>query len=231
MTHDPYRRWDDADAVARFAGKTSADFFRTETHFLSPIAHELESVLDIGCASGRFVDLLASLGAHPAYTGIDISPGQLASARRLYPHAAFHLGNALDLDLEGGFDLVNATGVMQHEPRFAALIARMVGWSRRWVLFDVKFAPVGEDIVDTARAHAGTPEHPLYFNILSATGFLERLCRLEGIARASVYGYETPPNLSTTLPPEATMLVSAGVLLERGPAPVVLEHDLPDGVA
>lgn len=229
MTDDPYRRWDDADAVDRFAAKQAEDFFRTETRFLAPIAGTLGSVLDVGCASGRFMELLASLGARPAYTGIDISPGQVASARALYPAATFHLGNALDLAIEGGFDLVNATGVMQHEPRFAALIARMIGWSRRFVLFDVKLSALDEDIVDIARAHAGTPENPLFFNVLSARRFLDRLRALEGIAAATVHGYVTAPNRSTTLPPEVTTLVSAGVLLERGEGPVRLATELPEG--
>jgi len=231
MTDKPYRRWDDADAVDRFATKQATDFFRTETRFLAPIAGEVGSVLDVGCASGRFMELLASLGTRPAYTGIDISPGQIASARLLYPGASFHLGNALELAIEGRFDLVNATGVMQHEPRLAALIDRMVSWSRRFVLFDVKLAAIDDDIVDIARAHAGTPENPLYFNVLSARGFLDRLRALDGIGAATVYGYVTPPNRSTTLPPEVTTLVSAGVLLERGEGPVRLAAELPGELA
>lgn len=231
MTRDPYRRWDDADAVDRFAAKSAADFFRTETRFLAPIAAELGSVLDVGCASGRFMDLLASLGARPAYTGIDISPGQITSARALYPEATFHLGNALEIPIEGRFDLVNATGVMQHEPRFAALIARMLTWSRRFVLFDVKLSDLDDDIVDVERARAGTPESPLFFNVLSARCFLERLRALDGVATATVYGYVTEPNRSTTLPPEVATLVSAGVLLERGDGPVRLANELPEGLA
>jgi SAM-dependent methyltransferase len=231
MSNDRYRRWDDADAVERFAAKTAGDFFRTETHFLADAARDLESVLDIGCASGRFVELLAALGVHPAYTGIDISPEQIASARRLYPDADFHLGNALELAITGPFDLVNATGVMQHEPRFAELIARMVDWSRRYVLFDVKLSDLDEDIVDITRSHAGTPEHPLFFNILSARRLIERLRALPGIARFALYGYETPPNASTTIPAEMTRLVSAGVFLELGQGPATVTTELPEGLA
>lgn len=231
MTTDRYRRWDDPDAVDRFAAKTAGDFFRTETHFLKDRANDLASVLDVGCASGRFMELLSVLGARPAYTGIDISAEQIASAQRLYPDADFHLGNALELAIAGPFDLVNATGVMQHEPRFAELIARLVAWSSRWVLFDVKLSDLDEDIVDIARSHAGTPEHPLFFNILSAQRLLERLRAMDGIARASVYGYATPPNASTTIPPEVTRLVSAGVFLELGQGPAVIQTELPGGMA
>lgn len=231
MTTQRYRRWDDPDAVDRFAAKSASDFFRTETHFLGARARGLRSVLDIGCASGRFMELLSVLGAHAAYTGIDISAEQIASARRLYPDADFHLGNALELDIAGPFDLVNATGVMQHEPRFAELIARMIAWSARYVLFDVKLSDLDEDIVDITRSHAGTSEHPLFFNILSTRRLIERLQGQEGIVRAAIYGYETPPNASTTIPSEVTRLVSAGVFLEVGEGPATIETELPQGLA
>ena len=231
MTRGSYRRWDDRDAVERFAAKTADDFFATETHFLEGRTDKLDRVLDIGCASGRFIELLASMACHPTYTGADISAEQIASARQLYPESSFHLGNALDLDIEGPFDLVNATGVMQHEPRFAELINRMTCWSRRYVMFDVKLSPLGEDILDIARAHAGTADHPLFFNVLSTGRLLERLRALPGVSRAALYGYETAPNASTTVPPEVTRLVSAGVFLELGQGPVSLSVELPEGFA
>ena len=230
MSNERYRRWDDADAVARFASKTPGDFFATETHFLEGRTDDIASVLDIGCASGRLVELLASYGCHPAYTGVDISAEQVASASALYPEASFHRGNALALALPGGFDLVNATGVMQHEPRLHDLIRRMVGWSRCYVLFDVKLSDLDEDVIDITRSHAGTAQHPLFFNVLSARRFLDFLRDLDGIAAAAVFGYETPPNRNTTLPPEITRLVSAGVFLGVGEGPAALSVDLPEGL-
>lgn len=229
MINDTYSRWDDNDAVEHFAAKTASDFFETEIRFLDPIARNLSSVLDIGCASGRFAELLASLGVFPAYCGMDISSKQIASARELYPQADFHLGNALELTVDGVFDLVNATGVMQHEPRFSELIERMIAWSRRYVLFDVKLSTLEEDIIDKARASAGTPEHPLHFNILSTNRLLDRLEHLTKISRVEVFGYETIPNRNTTVPQEVSRLASAGVFLEIGNGPARPHVDLPKG--
>lgn len=229
MTRETDRRWDDPDAVDRFAAKTAGDFFATETHFLRDHAAELSSVLDIGCASGRFIELLASYGVDPAYTGVDISAEQIASARRLYPTACFHHGNVLDLDLQGPFDLVNATGVMQHEPAFSDLIGRMIALSGRYVLFDVKLSMLDAHISDLDRARAGTSEHPLFFNVLSTSRFLAELAEQDGVSRVALYGYETRPNASTTVPPELDRLVSAGVFLERGEGPANVTFDLPEG--
>lgn len=231
MTRETYRRWDDPDAVDRFAAKTADDFFATETHFLHDRAGGLSSVLDIGCASGRFIELLASFGAHPDYTGVDISAEQIASARSLYPHARFFHGNALDLDLQGPFDLVNATGVMQHEPQFNRLIQRMLGLSERYVLFDVKLSLLDDHISDLTRARAGTSEHPLYFNVLSTSRFMAELAGFAGVSSIALYGYETAPNASTCVPPELDRLVSAGVFLERGQGPASVTFELPAGFA
>ena len=148
-----------------------------------------------------------------------------------YPHGTFHHGNALDLDVEDVVDLVNATGVMQHEPRFAALIDRMIAWSRCYILFDMKLSMLDDDIIDITRSHAGTAEHPLHFNVLSTRRLLQRLAALPGITRAAIYGYETTPNRNTTIPSEVTRLVSAGVFLEVGIGPVNLDIELPSGFA
>jgi len=215
VPRDHHCRWDDKDAVEQFAHKSVGDFFRSETRFLKDIAGEIESVLDIGCAAGRFIELLAHYGIKPRFTGIDVSAASLRLARQAYPQALFIEADALECNLTKTYTLVNATGVCQHEPRFSALIPRMIDWSSRYVLFDVKFAALDEHLVDIERAYCGDV-HRLYYILLSPTKFLGFLRRLPNLARISIYGYATPTNARTVVPQDIGTIVSAGVLLEKG---------------
>lgn len=216
---DPhYRRWNQDDIVDRFAGKSAGDFFDSETRLLKPIASTIKSVIDIGCASGRFVELLTTLGATPRYTGLDLSEASVARARALYPAHDFHCVNALTFEPENTADLVNATGVMQHEPRFDDLLSRMISWSRRHVLFDVKLASMPNHLADIDRAYIAS-DPPMYFVVLSAQQFLQEISERRDISRAEFFGYATPRNAKAVLPTRMGELVSAGVLLEIGTPP------------
>ena len=215
-----YRRWQDPDLVERFASKGVEEFFQTETRFLEGHGREISSVLDIGCASGRMLELLTRYTAKQDYTGVDIIPENIERAQQLYPEAQFHLGNALDFYPGRRYDLVNATGVCQHEPRFEALIGHMLSLSDRYVMFDVKLAHVGDHVIDMKRSFCAVGENRLYFVLLSLRPFLEFLRDLPNVAEIDVFGYETPPSRATRLPSDVERIVSAGVYLVRGNAPV-----------
>src|SRR5262245_40804717 len=52
-------------------------------------------VLDVGCASGRFLDWLWSWGASPSYLyGIDLRPEPIAAAERRHPERHYMVGSA-----------------------------------------------------------------------------------------------------------------------------------------
>lgn len=212
---DHYSRWNDPEIVERFASKTADDFFASEIRLLAPIARQIESVIDIGCASGRFIELLHRLGTAPSYTGIDLSAASIARARALYPEHAFHCTNALDFALGGQADLVNATGVMQHEPRFAELIRLMLAWSRRFVLFDVKLGDTPAHVIDIETSYVES-EPRLYFVVLSPQQLIDELSSMAGIRRIKLYAYATTPNRRVHLPATVGAIRSAGVLLEKG---------------
>ncbi len=231
LSNDYYSRWSAPDCVRSFGDKDIGDFFQSETRFLSEIAPRVETVLDVGCASGRFLDLLRQWRENVSFTGVDISAANIANARKLYPEARFEHANALDFCPESKFDLVNATGVMQHEPRFEELIRNMLSWSDRFVLFDVKLAFIEQHIVDRLVSFAGEGADRLYFIILSYPGLRAFLKSLAGIARVSVYGYVTQLNERTHVPDHIGQLVSAGILIEKGEPPrsgPKIEEALPD---
>lgn len=219
--------WNDSAYVEKFAHKEAKDFFPSERHFLDSVGTDISSVLDIGCSSGRFLELLHTKSLGIAYTGIDISERAIQSACALYPEATFHAGDALSLSLSGTYDLVNATGVFQHETRFDGLLDRMIDWSARYILFDVKLAVLDSHIVDIEKSHSTIGGNRVPFIILNTESFLQDLSNRDGLSEISIFGYETPRNAVTFLPDQIHPLVSAGVLLKKGASPAKIEIELP----
>ena len=229
-----HRAWASSTCVNKFEGKAVEDFFRTETHFLDEIGPGLKSVLDIGCASGRFANLIACYTPSFEYTGADLVAEGVERARQNFPQHRFLVGNALDLELGSTFQLVNATGVVQHEPRFQELVERMVSWSSRYVLFDLKAAPISAHLVDWERSFVTIGDDRLYFVVLSYPRLLAWLRKMPGLATVRIYGYETKPNARTTVPPDLGPFASVGVLLELGDPQgddVIVDTDVPDFLA
>jgi len=227
---DHYDTWGAQDTVQEFATKSVDDFFASETHHIKKIIHNISSVLDVGCASGKFIDLLRDLGTDPEYVGIDITASNIESAKHIYPSASFHHINALDYTSEKTFDLVNATGVCQHEPAYEKLIEKMVALSHKYVLFDLKLAAIDDHIIDRSIASAGE-DHKLYFNILCFSKLLEFLKSIPNIGTISMFGYETPTHKETVIPASIKSIVSTGVLLTKSNqehAVPTIEIDLPD---
>lgn len=212
---DYYKRWGEQECVDVFAEKDTGSFFDSERHFLEEIATDISSVLDIGCGSGHFIKLLKTFIPSFTYTGVDIIPQNIENARRFYPDARFVLGNGLDFRDDRTYDLVNATGVCQHEPLFEELVSNMYTLSNRYVLFDVKIADIKEHVIDRDRAYCRGEHHRLYFIILNLSRLQAYLKSLPQLSQLIIYGYETKPNRRTVIPESIHTLISASVLLEK----------------
>jgi len=224
-----YMNWQQPDSVQRFASKEVGDFFRSETFFLEKIGKKINSVLDVGCASGRFIELIRLYNKTCQYTGIDLVPESIEIGRQDYSDADFNVASGLDFETDKKFDLVNATGVFQHEPEFEVLLQRMIDWSRNYVLFDIKVATIDEHLVDIDRAYCESKNNRMYFNVLSWTLFREQILQLYGVEVATVLGYETKPNKFTSIPGNILPFASMGVLLKKGQGKPVLEvSEIPD---
>ena len=225
-----HRRWDDDDCVKKFSEKKQADFFKSEIYFIEKIAQNLQSILDIGCASGRFIELLRYYIKDFKFHGIDISRANIDNGNKLYPEYKFEHLNALDFQSSQKFDLVNATGVCQHEPEFEKLIKKMVELSCLHTLFDIKIANINEHIVDQNLSYSGK-ENRLYFIILSLPRLIEYLSTIRGISTIEIYGYVTMPNKNTVIPDDLGQIVSANILITKGKSgnsEVECIYNLPD---
>ena len=66
-------------------------------------APDARSLLDVGCGTGRHVELLKD---RYEVEGLDLNPGMLAVARERSPDVAFHEADMADFSLESRFDAI-----------------------------------------------------------------------------------------------------------------------------
>ncbi len=105
-----------------------------------------QSLLDIGCGTGRLLRMAASRWPAARLTGIDPAGGMLRQARRLTPGATFHTGMAEALPLsDASFDLCLSTISFHHwqdQPLALEQVARILRPGGMFVLMDV-YMPFG----------------------------------------------------------------------------------------
>lgn len=90
-------------------------------------------VLEIGCGVGPLTQLIAEAAPQGSVLGTDLSPKSVAAAEeRLAPlrNARAIVGDALEVEIEGRFDVVVLPDVIEHIPLEShdALFARVAAW-------------------------------------------------------------------------------------------------------
>lgn len=102
-----------------------------------------DSVLDVGCGFADFKSWIEEQGIPVHFTGVDLSPDLIWTAREKHPDCELLCGELRDFDLaDGSFDWVILSGAMNEqlhdEGDYARRqIARMYGLSRKGVAFNM----------------------------------------------------------------------------------------------
>ena len=101
-------------------------------HELSPTA----SMLEIGCSSAYYSEVLTIAGKKFNYTGCDYSEGFIELGRSLYPHLQLDVEDATHLGYESNsFDIVISGCCLLHIPDYATAIAETARVAKNFVLF------------------------------------------------------------------------------------------------
>lgn len=94
------------------------------------------SLIEIGCSSGYYSEVLAARGIRAVYQGCDYSEAFVHMARRLYPKVPFDVEDATALRYGNeAFDIVVSGGCILHIPDYPLAVAEAVRISRHWVIF------------------------------------------------------------------------------------------------
>jgi SAM-dependent methyltransferase len=121
--------------AVRYGGGVHTKHRHTRYHdFFTSRVREGERVLDIGCGIGAVAfDIAEKVGAR--VLGIDLSPENIAAARRQHPHpnVEYRVQNGMESLAEYSFDVVVLSNILEHltgRPEFLRKVAWNVHPSR-----------------------------------------------------------------------------------------------------
>jgi ubiquinone/menaquinone biosynthesis C-methylase UbiE len=94
------------------------------------------SLLEVGCSSGFYSEVLSARGIDVRYTGADYSPAFIDLARRCYPGLAFDVMDATRLAYsDSQFDVVVSGCCLLHILDYPAAIAETARVAARYAVF------------------------------------------------------------------------------------------------
>ena len=118
-----------------------SDLYPSEKVFLPRVLFPGAKVLDVGCASGGFFNIMRSFEPHIEYTGIDLSDKAVGLAIERYPDARFMVTTGFRLPFQDNdFDIVHCTSVFNNEPNYQGMLEEMYRVSNRFVLVDIRLS-------------------------------------------------------------------------------------------
>jgi len=123
------------ELATMYSGQTAAPF-QILADCLRPFVRPETSVLEIGCASGYYYEVLEYLlGKRIKYTGVDYSEPLIRMAKDYYPAADFLVADGSHLPFEDAtFSIVVSGGVLLHVPNYTEHIAETVRVARDLVV-------------------------------------------------------------------------------------------------
>src|SRR2546421_328675 len=114
---------EDFDEIARLSARYGRGSDRYEKFLARQVPNDAETILDVGCGSGRLAAKLAA--PNRTIVGVDLSPEMISQARALEAAAGqlvFRCGNFLDLEFPGGgFDCIISSAALHHMPAERAI--------------------------------------------------------------------------------------------------------------
>lgn len=133
--------WSSESAIDYYAQNRHEikDLYPSEKVFLPRVLFPGATVLDVGCASGGFFNIMRSFEPHIEYTGVDLSEKAVELAKERYPEARFMVTNGFSLPFDDNtFDVVHCTSIFNNEPNYQAMIEEMYRVSNRFVIADIR---------------------------------------------------------------------------------------------
>ena len=148
--------WSESSAISYYSEHRhdASDLYPSEKVFLPRVLFPGAKVLDVGCASGGFYNIMRSLEPSIEYTGIDIAEPAIALAKEKYPEGTFEVTGGVEIPFEdNSFDLVHCTSVLVVEPRYKEVLGEMYRVSNRFVLADMRLLKGIGDHQDFERSY------------------------------------------------------------------------------
>jgi len=168
-------------------------------------------------------EIVRAISPKTHYTGVDINPVLVESARSQYAsdRASFIEAEALPfLETCGSrFDCVMSWAVLYAMPDFEILTERMIAATARFVLFDMRVANVTATVADPALAYTVYDDVKAPYVIASFSSFLSSLRRqATELKSVELSGYDMPVGTTSHVAETLAQPSVVSVVLERAPA-------------
>jgi ubiquinone/menaquinone biosynthesis C-methylase UbiE len=108
-------------------------------------AQQRLSLLEVGCSSGFYSEVVQGAGVPVDYSGCDYSDAFVALARQTYPHILFGIEDATALKhADASVDIVVSGCCLLHIPEYRTAVAETARVARRWAIFHRTPMVIGE---------------------------------------------------------------------------------------
>lgn len=219
MADDIGRAWGLPGVLGFFdtARSTTEHVYASEWLFLRDRLRTGMSVLDVGCAQGGFVSVLAEHLRNFSYTGLDVSEAMVERARHRHPtHTFHHVHENQPWPLVTGqtYDLVLVLGILHLHMGWRQTLHQAWNRTGSCLLMDLREIP-DPTVEDPARSYfrmdfgGGDRQHEethlpyILVNSAEALSTVQSTCA--DARRISHYGYVHPVSGSAVTPQRQVM--------------------------
>ncbi|MQF94851.1 MAG: class I SAM-dependent methyltransferase, partial [SAR202 cluster bacterium] len=156
---NPYESWAQREHTSHFGGwdrYSTRKLLRACNQFnecqmameLAKVA-KINSVMDVGCATGRFYRFFREVFPGVDYRGLDISQVAIDHAKKLYPQTDFAVFDGDPTTAEAPQpDLLFCRDVVHHQPDPKEFLAKLYATPSKYLLLRVRTREVGETVFD-----------------------------------------------------------------------------------
>jgi len=124
------REWDN-----NFSSMGWSPYRKNILDWVMEIEDDTDSMLDVGCHIGHYINALRERGYSSRYFGIDVTFEFIRRARKILPDEYFTFGNILnEYYWDDQFDLVMCVGVLMHLPEITAPMKNIFRTATKYVL-------------------------------------------------------------------------------------------------
>ncbi len=124
--------------LAKYRRGGAIDVFDVLVQALRSVTHGngMVTVLEVGCSSGYYSEVLEIAKVPATYSGCDYSAAFISLAREIYPSIEFRVEDATKLSYEtNAFDVVISGSCLLHIPEYETAIAETSRVARQYAIF------------------------------------------------------------------------------------------------